>query len=901
MFSVEMEVRDRTHDLQAKLVETHLNSLFPNISDHKLRPFVQELITLQNDEARKVWEAALDSRLIPEAWRADSVAQSIVADEIAGLHRQLDRAKEVSRDLLVGIDSFAERYRRHVRTQHGKLRPQTLQDVQEIAIDSLYVEPDLIPQGGGEQWDRTKMLSSTYRAVLLGNPGGGKSTFASKLCYDICSRYEDDIFGGRRLTPMFVVLRDYGRQRKENNCSITDYIISKAKSDFQLEVPDGAFRLLLLTGRAVVIFDGLDELIETKDRLGIKSAVESFILEYPSVPILVTSREVGYEQAPLDKNQFSTFRLAAFDYKQVEAYATKWFALTRTGSGESKKITAAFIKESSVVPDIRSNPLMLGLLCNLYRQDGYLPKNRPEVYHRCADLLFTKWDRHRGIKVSLPMEHKLRPAMGFLANWIYANEQLQAGVSEAKLIEATASYLGRWREEQDEAHAIAKEFVEFFKGRAWVFSDTGSNRNEPLYQFTHRTFLEYFTAENLVKTHPTAAELHGHLLPRIVKREWDVVCQLAYQLIAERTESHDVLVGSLIEAAENLDGLDKLHVCSFMERSLDLLYPTPVVRREALKVGLYAVLSQLPVSVNNQSEHGQMIVEVLDGVMRVPHDVLAIHTSEVRSGFLGFIGDDSISRRKRIAALETAADLNMPLHLSGDTIAEQELLRVWDDVSGEILNSTKSIGVEWAKENETLAIVFWWEKILPIEELVSRFGLDVLFRTMDMPLGWMRISISEYFIDQPWTTAHARPKDEWRATELGKLKPFFSGMPLPWLNLSKRLSGFFGTIAGYDRRNRWSWPAPVEQREALLCCIACTGELRPPERTEDIHGDLNTPRSEAIILALSHSQPSLRTAAHKIVDKLAPDEQLRAILHDWIAGELDLVGDGNAVRLATLD
>ena len=192
---------------------------------------------------------------------------------------------------------------------------------------------------------------------------------------------------------------------------------------------------------------------------------------------------------------------------------------------------------------------MLGLLCNLYRQDGFLTKNRPDVYHRCADLLFVKWDKHRGISVNLPMDHKLRPAMGFLAHWIYSNEQLQAGVSESRLVEETASYLERWREERDKAEAVAREFVNFFKGRARVFSDTGSSKNEPLYQFTHRTFLEYFTAEHLVKTHSEASRLHSFLLPKIKAREWDVVCQLAYQMNAQRSDSQDVLVAKLCAAA----------------------------------------------------------------------------------------------------------------------------------------------------------------------------------------------------------------------------------------------------------------------------------------------------------------------------------------------------------------
>ncbi len=54
----------------------------------------------------------------------------------------------------------------------------------------------------------------------------------------------------------------------------------------------------------------------------ISSDVESFCNLYPSVPVLVTSREVGYEQAPLDEKKFEIFRLAPLKEDQVEKYVT---------------------------------------------------------------------------------------------------------------------------------------------------------------------------------------------------------------------------------------------------------------------------------------------------------------------------------------------------------------------------------------------------------------------------------------------------------------------------------------------------------------------------------------------------------------------------------------------------
>jgi hypothetical protein len=133
---------------------------------------------------------------------------------------------------------------------------------------------------------------------------------------------------------------------------------------------------------------------------------------------------------------------------------------------------------------------MLALMCNIYRGESYIPTNRPDVYEKCAVMLFERWDKGRGIRVTLPIEAHIRPAMMHLAHWIYADEALQSGVTEQRLVAKTTDYLCPKRfEDRDEAEGAAKQFIEFCRGRAWVFTDTGTTKEgDRLYQFTHRTF-----------------------------------------------------------------------------------------------------------------------------------------------------------------------------------------------------------------------------------------------------------------------------------------------------------------------------------------------------------------------------------------------------------------------------
>ncbi len=132
-------------------------------------------------------------------------------------------------------------------------------------------------------------------------------------------------------------MRDYGIKKKDINCSLLEFIELTAKTKYQLQPPPGAFTYLLLNGYLAVAFDGLDELTETNYRQEIRNDVELFCNLYPSVPVLVTSREVGYKEAPLNESKFEVCNLEPFKDQQVAEYVTKWFAIDKELTAEQQK------------------------------------------------------------------------------------------------------------------------------------------------------------------------------------------------------------------------------------------------------------------------------------------------------------------------------------------------------------------------------------------------------------------------------------------------------------------------------------------------------------------------------------------------------------------------------------
>ena len=434
--------------------------------------------------------------------------------------------------------SFLSNYRRHLMTRHGALEPPDFDRRRRIPIAELYV-PTIIteePPPGGATAARSSAQSTLDiyelarrldRSVLLGDPGGGKTTAANVLMHHFASDQ-------RGRVPFLVTLRDYAVADLPQR-SVVSHIEHVLAAFYQVSPPAGLVELLLLTGRAVVLFDGLDELLDAGRRADVTSRVEHFCLEYPLTPVLVTSRVVGYDQARLDDGEFTCYRLGGFGEDQVAEYAQKWF---RKDADARQDDADSFMSESASVRDLRSNPLLLALMCILYRGEGSLPRNRAEVYEQCADLLFRRWDARRHLHQELQAGHLVEPALRNLAWRLFAQDLPQPTLTERALIDVTARFLlGRGFESEDDARAAAGEFVAFCRGRMWVFTDVGTTATEErLYAFTHRTFLEYFAAAQLAFGSDSPEQLASSLIPYIAQGDSWVVAELALQ-IKDRTSN----------------------------------------------------------------------------------------------------------------------------------------------------------------------------------------------------------------------------------------------------------------------------------------------------------------------------------------------------------------------------
>ncbi|MCY1718702.1 hypothetical protein OVA26_17335, partial [Microbacterium sp. SL62] len=247
---------------------------------------------------------------------------------------------------------------------------------------------------------------------------------------------------------------------------------------------------------------------------------------------------VGYAEAQLDPRSFHPLELGSHTAADVEDYAAKWFNLNASELQMDEGVTVedvvdAFLRESASISDLRSNPLLLALLCIIYRGQNYLPRNRIGIYEKCTELLFTTWDRSRGLKYDFTFDSYLDDALKHLALWMFVNSDQDAGVTETELVaEIAAFFEAEAYETTEKATAAAKSFIGFCRGRAWVLAEAGLTPDGvPLFTFAHRTFMEYYAAAQLNRKYPEPEKLAMQLVTRVSKNEWDTVGQLAIQIM----------------------------------------------------------------------------------------------------------------------------------------------------------------------------------------------------------------------------------------------------------------------------------------------------------------------------------------------------------------------------------
>jgi formylglycine-generating enzyme required for sulfatase activity/energy-coupling factor transporter ATP-binding protein EcfA2 len=435
------------------------------------------------------------------------------------------------------LEALRADYLSHLRRTYHVLDFRGIQQLEsfsrELPLEDIYVPLVARPEApGGDTWERVRRLAGRMlekdaipeealallgkgdscpvrveealgekpRVVVLGDPGSGKSTLLKYLALRLAAETAAPL-------PILVPLNAYARALRQGDVSLQAYLpryfagLAKGVADLA-----PLFEAALAKGQAVILLDGLDEVQDGRGFLVNK--VETFAAETVARgnKLVVTSRIVGYKEAPLSR-EWTLYTLLDFDQEAIESFAAKWcLAFEKTTLGDTPEARQAAEVERRALLDslaanpgvarLAANPLLLTILALIKRQGVVLPNRRVELYELYIETLIRSWNKARALDKQ-PIGPDLNPnevlsTLGPLALWL-RQENPTAGVvpEEALLQELTRHYMGEdWGLKRGPAKEKAHAFLESVRRYSNLLVERGPHQ----YGFLHLTFEEMLAA-----------------------------------------------------------------------------------------------------------------------------------------------------------------------------------------------------------------------------------------------------------------------------------------------------------------------------------------------------------------------------------------------------------------------
>jgi hypothetical protein len=277
-------------------------------------------------------------------------------------------------------------------------------------IDDEESEEDETSEASVESDEVKLALEQCPYLVLLGGPGSGKSTIIKYMAWSHAAVHCTDIdiahtsLLARRPFPLRIELRRLVEDRRRHEYDFLSYASEVILKREGVEVHPQMFKELLARKAMVLLFDGLDEVATLDERRRLVEEIEGFALRHPGNYVLVTSRPVGYELAPISSQWFAQAQVQEFDDAQIRQFLEHWYAhvlrLSPLPSEDRQELEALYktLQDNPRLHKLAVNPLLLTVITALHRYER-LPDKRILVYDRCADLLLDTWAKRKGTDV----------------------------------------------------------------------------------------------------------------------------------------------------------------------------------------------------------------------------------------------------------------------------------------------------------------------------------------------------------------------------------------------------------------------------------------------------------------------------------------------------------------------
>jgi hypothetical protein len=417
------------------------------------------------------------------------------------------------------------------------------------AFDHFYTAPSIARRQRsadeteltGAGTDSANAIGSARRVLLLGGAGAGKTTFLRWLTYTAAVSVRDGRDGPwRDDIPFFVSLRQFTEQPLPG----PEELVSITAPPLAGEKPERWVSSVLRSGRAMILVDGVDELLLDR-REEVRVWLAGLARAYPAARYVVSTRPSAVPDEWPGAG-FARFELLPLSSNGLRSLIGHWYEAARGLEPDPEQrawlsgCEKRLVQSLATRPDVRglvSSPLLCSLLCALYRKENmYLPQSRKELLDKALELLLGQWDVQRDIAVEdelrMSTKEKIILLERFAAPMVRNGELLVPTDVAGRRFGRAMSGL------RSEARELAPEQV-----LRHMLERTGLLRErDGRIQFVHRTFRDFLAAGEFVK----AGEL-GYLIEHAHD---DSLIEVVFMAAAQaRAREAGELLGRLLERA----------------------------------------------------------------------------------------------------------------------------------------------------------------------------------------------------------------------------------------------------------------------------------------------------------------------------------------------------------------
>lgn len=168
-------------------------------------------------------------------------------------------------------------------------------------------------------------------AVILGDPGSGKSTLLRYMALKHAEalrdgRAEAGMDLGKTRFPILVRIAEYAEDGAWREQSLSEFL---ARCFIRHDCPKRGLADLLQNeleqGNCLVLLDGLDEVVNAAERLGVVRQIEDFVRRHSHKAnrFVITSRIAGYRSAPVGE-PFTHYTVREMNVAQKRRFLEHW-------------------------------------------------------------------------------------------------------------------------------------------------------------------------------------------------------------------------------------------------------------------------------------------------------------------------------------------------------------------------------------------------------------------------------------------------------------------------------------------------------------------------------------------------------------------------------------------------